>query len=148
MGAVKQFYSECAEAGRCPVSRETLDYLDDVECGLHTGRQIDWIGYAEHEGEECITIESARRLLAEGLANDEVAFFVECFGDFAPANRCPSAATTAARLAGEIVAAVAAGEELPDEWHRLDAYAGIGEPIAEEVCRLVREELEGTGIRP
>lgn len=144
MGAVKQFYSECAEAGRCPVSRETLDYLDDVECR----RQIDWIGYAEHEGEECITMESARRLVAEGLANEEIAFFVECFGDFAPARRCPSAAVTAARLAGEIVAAVAAGEELPEEWHRLDAYAGVGEPIAEEVCRLVREDLEGTGIRP
>jgi hypothetical protein len=59
-----------------------------------------------------------------------------------------SAARTARRLAGEIVAAVAAGEELPDEWHHLDTYADIGEPIAEEVCRLVREELEGTGIRP
>lgn len=59
-----------------------------------------------------------------------------------------SAAATARRLAGEIVAAVAAGEDLPEEWHRLDAYASLGEPIAEEVCRLVREELEGTGIRP
>lgn len=64
------------------------------------------------------------------------------------ASRCPPAAVTAARLAGEIVAAVAAGEELPEEWHRLDAYAGVGEPIAEEVCRLVRADLEGTGIRP
>jgi hypothetical protein len=59
-----------------------------------------------------------------------------------------SAAATARRLAGEIVAAVAAGEELPEEWHRLDAYAGVGEPVAEEVCRLVRDDLEGTGIRP
>jgi hypothetical protein len=32
MGAVKRFYEECAEAGRCPISRETFDYLDDVEC--------------------------------------------------------------------------------------------------------------------
>ena len=39
MGAVKQFYFDCAEAGRCPVSRETLDYLDDLECE----RQLDWI---------------------------------------------------------------------------------------------------------
>ena len=147
MGAVKQFYTECAEAGRCPVSQATLDYLDDVECE-DVGRQLDWIGYAEYEGEECITMESARRLVAEGLANEEIAFFVECFGDFAPPRRCPSAAVTAARLAGEIVAAVAAGEELPEEWHHLDAYAGVGEPVAEEVCRLVREDLEGTGIRP
>jgi hypothetical protein len=59
-----------------------------------------------------------------------------------------SAAATARRLAGEIVAAVAAGSDLPEEWHRLDAYAGVGEPLAEEVCRLVREELITTGIRP
>lgn len=59
-----------------------------------------------------------------------------------------SAAATALRLAGEIVAAVAAGDDLPEEWHRLDAYAGVGEPLADEVCRLVREELLTTGIRP
>ena len=27
----------------------------------------------------------ARRLVAEGLANDEIKDFVECFGDYAPA---------------------------------------------------------------
>lgn len=52
----------------------------------------------------------------------------------------------AERLAAEIVAAVAAGEELPDEWWQSDAYADMGEPESEEVCRLVREELAGTGI--
>ena len=90
MGAMKEFYSECAEAGRCPVSRETLDYLGDVECRL----DLDWIGYTEHVyagrfgvryAEDCITLESARRLVAEGLANDEIRGFVECFGDLAPA---------------------------------------------------------------
>ena len=90
MGAVKRFYEECAEAGRCPLSREALDYLDDLECE----RQLDWIGYCEHDytaitgvicSQECITLESARRLVAEGLANDEIAFFVECFGDYCPA---------------------------------------------------------------
>jgi hypothetical protein len=90
MGAMKQFFAECAEAGRCPVSRETLDYLDDVECQ----RQLDWIGYTEHDyravngllvSQECISLESARRLVAEGLANDEIKFFLECFGGFAPA---------------------------------------------------------------
>jgi alkanesulfonate monooxygenase SsuD/methylene tetrahydromethanopterin reductase-like flavin-dependent oxidoreductase (luciferase family) len=58
-----------------------------------------------------------------------------------------SAAKTAARLAGEIVAAVRDGEEMPEDWHRIDAYAGCGEPWAEEVVRLVREELLTTGIR-
>jgi hypothetical protein len=91
MGAVKQFYFDCAEAGRCPVSRETLDYLDDLECE----RQLDWIGYTEHDhrsavtgllvSHECITMESARRLVAEGLANDEIECFVACFGDCCPA---------------------------------------------------------------
>jgi hypothetical protein len=91
MGAVKRFYEDCAEAGRCPVSRETLDYLDDVECE----RQLDWIGYCEHSfrsavtgllvTQECITLESARRLVADRLANDEIVGFVECFGDCCPA---------------------------------------------------------------
>jgi hypothetical protein len=91
MGAVKRFCEECAEAGRCPVNRETLDYLDYLECE----RQLDWIGYCEHSfrsavsgllvTQECITLESARRLVAEGLANDEIAFFVECFGDYSRA---------------------------------------------------------------
>lgn len=86
MGAVKRFYEDCATAGRCPVSRETLDYLDDVECE----RQLDWIGYTEHDhrsavtgllvSHDCITLESARRLVAEGLANDEIAAFVDTFG--------------------------------------------------------------------
>jgi len=90
MGAVKEFYMDCAEAGRCPVSRETLDYLDDIE----SERGLDWIGYTEHDYTsydgrpfvaDCITLESARRLVAEGFANDEIAGFVECFGDFCQA---------------------------------------------------------------
>lgn len=87
MGAVKEFYMDCAEAGHCPLTRETLDYLDDLECE----RGLDWIGYCEHEYtnrsgkvigyEDCITMESALRLIAEGLANDEIIQFVEYFGD-------------------------------------------------------------------
>ena len=86
MGAMKRFYEDCAEAGRCPVSVETLDYLDDVECE----NRLDWIGYCEHDyrsavtgllvSHECITLESARRLIAEGMANDEIESFVGCFG--------------------------------------------------------------------
>jgi hypothetical protein len=61
--------------------------------------------------------------------------------------KAASCRRTASRLAGEIIAAVTAGDEMPEEWYRMDAYAEIGEPIAWEVCRLVREELAGTGIR-
>jgi hypothetical protein len=58
-----------------------------------------------------------------------------------------SIAVTARRLAGEIVAAVASGDEMPEEWHRYATYADCGEPMACEVVRLVREELLTTGIR-
>lgn len=90
MGAVKGFYMACAEAGRCPLTREALDRLDEVE----SENGLNWIGYCEHEYtgrdgrvyvEECITLESARRLVAEGLACGEIAGFVECFGGFAAA---------------------------------------------------------------
>jgi len=91
MGAMKRFYEDCAAAGRCPIGRETWSYLDDLESIDHT---IDWIEYTEHDYEchdgrlvveDCITIESARRLLAESLANAEIAAFVETFGDMCPA---------------------------------------------------------------
>jgi hypothetical protein len=92
MGAVKAFYMDCAEAGRCPVSRETWDYLDALE---QTDPALDWIGYCEHDyrsavtgllvSHDCITMESARRLVADGLANGEIVGFVECFGDCCPA---------------------------------------------------------------
>jgi hypothetical protein len=90
MSAVKNFLSECAAAGCCPLSDDTLGYLDDIECE----RQIDWIGYCEHDytgfdgGQYthcCITIDSARRLAAEGLANVEIEGFLHTWGDLAPA---------------------------------------------------------------
>jgi hypothetical protein len=91
MGAMKNFLAECAEAGRCPLTRETFNWLDDVECQ----HQLDWIEYCEHDyrsavagllvSQDCITMESARRLVAEGLANDEITTFVECFGGFCEA---------------------------------------------------------------
>lgn len=89
MSATKRFFEECAEAGRCPLSLETFDHIDNVECQ----HGLDWIGYCEQEYagrdgrqylQECITMESARRLIAEGLANDEITLFVECFGDYCP----------------------------------------------------------------
>lgn len=54
---------------------------------------------------------------------------------------------TAERLAAEIVAAVSRGDEMPEEWYRIDTYADTGEPESEEIVRLVREELLTTGIR-
>lgn len=91
MGAIKRFFHDCAEAGRCPISRETFDYLDDLES---IEPELDWIGYCEHDYrghdgqlyvEDCITIESARRLVAEGLANMEIIQFVENWGELCPA---------------------------------------------------------------
>jgi hypothetical protein len=87
MSATKRFYEECAERGRCPVSPETFDYLDRI-----WWHDVDeWIECCEQEyrsiggllvSQDCITMESARRLVAEGLANDEIKDFVECFGDY------------------------------------------------------------------
>jgi hypothetical protein len=92
MGAMKAFYMDCAEAGRCPISRETWVYLDGLES---IDQALDWIGYCEHDyrsavtgllvSHDCITMESARRLLSESLANAEIAAFVETFGDCCPA---------------------------------------------------------------
>lgn len=92
MSATKRFYDDCAEAGRCPISRGTWDYLDNLES---IEPKLDWIGYCEHDhrsavtgllvSHDCITMESARRLVADGLANAEIAAFVETFGDYCPA---------------------------------------------------------------
>lgn len=92
MAAMKRFYEDCATAGRCPISDRTWHYLADLESIDPT---IDWIAYCEHEhrspvtgllvSHDCITLESARRLLKESLANAEIAAFVETFGDMAPA---------------------------------------------------------------
>jgi len=81
---MKRFYEDCAEAGRVPLTVETFGYLDDIECQ----HGLDWIGYCEHDyravggllvSHDCITMDSARRLVAEGLANDEIIGFVGCF---------------------------------------------------------------------
>lgn len=94
MGALKRFYEDCATSGRCPISSETWAYLDDLE---QADTSIDWIGYTEHEYtghdgrqylEDCITMKSARRLVAEGLANDEIEGFVEFFGDYLDLGVC------------------------------------------------------------
>jgi hypothetical protein len=90
MGAVKNVLFEFAVAGHCPLSDDTFDYLDDIE----STHNLDWIGYCEHDytgrdGQSythfCISISSARRLAAEGLANVEIENFLEYWGDLAPA---------------------------------------------------------------
>lgn len=90
MSAYKNFLLECAEAGKMPVSDETFAMIDDLECD----HDLDWIGYCEHDyvghdGQlyvhECISMETARRLVAEGFANVEIEGFVKCFGEFCPA---------------------------------------------------------------
>ena len=91
MSATTRFYEEAAEAGCCPISKETWDYLDKLENADPT---LDWIGYTEfdHIGRDgrltvydCITVESARRLADERLENMEIAEFLECFGEYCPA---------------------------------------------------------------
>jgi hypothetical protein len=137
MSAICDFYLTMAERGLCPV--------EDVET-LPEGFETTTADYLTRFGEtmrvSCISIGAARWWSHLPDCPDFVADFLR---DFAPHQRRNA---TAARLAGEIVAAVTAGEELPDEWYSMDAYADIGEPNAEEIVRLVREELEGTGIRP
>lgn len=91
MGAVKAFYHDCAEAGRVPLSAEAFGELDDAECRLG----LDWIEYCEHDyrspvtgllvSHDCITVESARRLVAEGVEIAEVIAFLEYWGDLCPA---------------------------------------------------------------
>jgi hypothetical protein len=92
MAAMKRFYENCAMEGRCPISPRTFNYLNDLESIDAT---IDWIVYCEHDyrsavtgllvSHDCITMKSARRLVAIGLANAEIGSFVDNFGDYCPA---------------------------------------------------------------
>ena len=88
MSATKRFYEDCAEQGVCPCSPETCQHLERLE---KADPSIDWIGYDEAEiswlsGPESlawgIDMESAQRLVAMGLANEEIEDFMDCFGEF------------------------------------------------------------------
>lgn len=156
---------EMAEAGA------VMADMDEVRAWRAAGHDvpITWVEVDTYRGRRrmpAITLEVAERLA--GSLDDEQARetlrqavadargYREMVGrdrggaviTAASRREAASTAATAARLAGEIVAAVARGDDLPEEWHRLDAYADIGEPVAEEVCRLVRDDLAYTGIRP
>lgn len=103
MSATEQYYAECAYAGVCPVSDETVEYLD--------GLGLDWIEYTEHESsssvtgmtwtDTCISVLAAVALVEHGLANDEVFYFVDdivvpYFADLVPRHGLARHATAAA----------------------------------------------------
>lgn len=145
----------CWEAGTVPVE------LEEVRSWRAAGHAVPvtFVPVVNWQGREvpmpAVALDVADRLarsLDDETTRETLAAAVADARDFRvmvgnPRLAAPSPAVTAARLAAEIVAAVARGDDLPDEWHRLDAYADIGEPIAFEVCRLVREELATTEIR-
>lgn len=89
MSATKRFYEAAAAAGMCPIGSETEGLLDGLES---LPRSIDWIEYCEFDYtgfdgklyvQWCITMASARRLIAMGLATDEIVAFVEYWGEVA-----------------------------------------------------------------
>ena len=51
------------------------------------------------------------------------------------------------RLAAQILAAVLAGDDLPEEWYIVDTYADVGDPDSERVAEIVRDELSTTPVR-
>ena len=89
MSATKRFYEAAAAAGMCPIEAETEGLLDGLESQPHL---IDWIEYCEFDYtgfngkiyvQWCITMASARRLIAMELAPDEIVAFVEYWGEVA-----------------------------------------------------------------
>ena len=144
MSAICDFYLTMAERGLCPIEDgETLP------AGVTTTTADYVTRFGETMQVACITTAQAHAWSRRPGCPEAVRAFLRDFDvEILEGRTARGIAATAARLAGEIVYAVTAGEELPDEWHRYDAYADIGEPCACEVVRLVREELDGTGIRP
>lgn len=80
MGAVKRWYENCAVKGFVPVSEECVD-------GLHCLRDdegMPWIDILDGEDGQGISMATARRLIALGAADREIAQFVDCFGGLCP----------------------------------------------------------------
>jgi hypothetical protein len=152
MGYVANAMVEMAEAGA------VMAELAEVQAWRAAGHTVPlvWVEVDTYRGRRkmpAITLEVAERLAAS--LDDEAARetlrqaaadargYREMVGrdrdgavlTAAVRREAVAAARTARRLAGESVAAVPAGADLPEPW-------------ACEVVRLVREELEGTGIRP
>ena len=87
MSAIKQFYSDCAEAGFIPLDTDSFKRLEDLEDQL----DLDWIEYMEHsylgfDGNEHqadgISIASGYRLYSMGVNIDEISNFLEMFYEF------------------------------------------------------------------
>lgn len=144
MSAICDFYLTMAERGLCPIEDgETLP------AGVTTTTADYVTRFGEAMQVPCITTAQAHAWSRRPDCPEAVRYFLR---DFCRSWRGRAAlagvAATSARLAGEIVATVTAGGDIPREWWSMEAYAALGEPVACEVVRLVREELEGTGIRP
>lgn len=77
MSATEQYYAQCVCDGVCPVSDETVEYLN--------GLGLDWITYIDHEytsprtgmswTDRCITLRTVARLLHADLENREILDF-------------------------------------------------------------------------
>ena len=110
MSAFKSYLVECAEAGVCPLGRESFDHLDRLE---DERPDIDWIAYRD----EVITFAGkqhladgidatvAIRLVDAGLADEDITFFVVCFGGYVAGSHvcddCGNATMLAADKHGE-----------------------------------------------
>lgn len=103
MSATEQYYADCAYAGVCPLSDETVEYLD--------GLGLEWLQFDEHTfssdysgmtwTETCISVLAAVALVEHGLANDEIFYFVDdivvpYFADFVPRHGLARLATAEA----------------------------------------------------
>lgn len=158
MSYVKNAMIECWEAGAVPVGIEDIRAwraeghavpLKWVPVDSYTGVKVAAPAIAPEVAERLagsLDDEQARIGLAEAL--DDYRGYVATIEAGRRRQQPPPPATTAARLAAEIIACVARGDDLPEEWFRYDTYADVGEPTACEVVRLVREDLAHTSIRP
>ena len=86
MSAIKQFYSDCADAGFIPLDNESFRRLEDLEDQL----DLDWIEYMEHpylgfNGVEYhadgISVSSGIRLFDMGVSIDEISDFLDIWCD-------------------------------------------------------------------
>jgi hypothetical protein len=170
MGYVKDAMIDAMEAGAVLVEMSEVRELRAAGCTV----PLVWVTINTYRGKQmvpAVSMETVSRLAENDAALPHLSNLVErlreaveeirdyrratsrdpqtgvCLVTRGLRRQAASIAVTASRVAAEIVAAVAAGDEMPDEWHRYDTYADCGEPVACEVVRLVREELLTTGIR-